>query len=166
MGIYWKKLKRCYHPNHAFHPGKKAPQTRPTSVEVTNWMSKKYNAIIPIGSELFTNNLKEERSYIQKGVKETIEDSTNSSKQNDDLDPDYKPQDNASILLSDDESLDTSKALSDILDCSPIRFPVKRKHTFSDHTKKCLKWKHEQMQKQLTQKFAKFSCPGQEKKYH
>ena len=29
---------------------------------------------------------------------------------------------------------------------------------------KYLKWKHEQMQKQLTQKFAQFSCPGQEKK--
>ena len=121
-------------------------------------MYKKYNAVIPIGSELCTNHLKEERSYMQKGVKETIEeDSTNSSKQSDDLDPDYEPQDNASILLSDDESLDTSKALSDILDCSPIRFQVKRKHadTLSDHTKKYLKQKHEQMQKQLTQKFVK-----------
>ena len=39
VGIYWKKLKRCYHPNHAFYPGKKAPQTRPASVEMTNWMS-------------------------------------------------------------------------------------------------------------------------------
>ena len=108
----------------------------------------------------------EEKSYMQKGVKETIdEDSTNSSKQSDDLDPDYEPQENVSILLSDGESLDTSKALSDILDCSPIRFQVKRKHvdTLSDHTKKYLKQKHEQMQKQLTQKFAAFSCPGQEK---
>ena len=92
----------------------------------------------------------EEKSYMQKGVKETIdEDSTNSSKQSDDLDPDYEPQENVSILLSDGESLDTSKALSDILDCSPIRFQVKRKHvdTLSDHTKKYLKRKHEQMQK-------------------
>ena len=129
-------------------------------------MYKKYNAVIPIGSELCTNHLKEERSYMQKGVKETIEeDSTNSSKQSDDLHPDYELQDNATILLSDDESLDTSKALSDILDCRPIRFQVKRKHvdTLSDNTKKYLKWKHEQMQKQLTQKFAEFSCPGQEK---
>ena len=109
MGIYWKKLKRCYHPNHAFHPGKKAPP-RPTSVEMTDWMSKKYGAVIPIGSELCTNHLKEERSYMQKGVKETIEeDSTNSSKQSDDLDPDYEPQVNASILLSDDESLELVK---------------------------------------------------------
>ena len=99
MGIYWKKLKRCYHPNHAFHPGKKAPQTHPTSVEITNWISKKYNAVIPIGSELHTNHLKEERSYMQKCVKETIEeDSTNSSKQSDDLDPDYEPKYNVSIL--------------------------------------------------------------------
>lgn len=45
---------------------------------------------------------------MQKGVKETIEeDSTNSSKQSDDLDPDYEPQVNVSILLSDDESQDT-----------------------------------------------------------
>ena len=101
-----------------------------------------------------------------KGVKENIEeDSTNSSKQSDDLDPDHEPQDNASILLSDDESLGTSKALSDIVDWSPIQLQVKRKHvdTLSDHTKKYLKQKHEQMQKQLTQKFAAFSCPGQEK---
>ena len=163
MAIYWKKLKRCYHPNHAFHPGKKAPQTHPTSVEMTNWMFKKYNAVISIGSGLCTNHLNEERSYMQKGVKETIEEnSTNSSKQSDDLDPDYEPQD-VSILLSDDECLDTSKALSDILDCSPIRFQVKRKHisTLSDHTKKCLIQKHEQMQKQLTQKFAELTCPGQ-----
>ena len=113
-------------------------------------MSKKYGPVIPIGSELYTNHLKEERSYMQKGVKETIEeDSTNSSKQSDDLDPDYEPQVNASISLSDDESLDTSKALSDILDCSPIHFQVKRKHvdTLSDHTKKYLNRKHEQMQK-------------------
>ena len=109
MGIYWKKLKRCYHPNHAFHPGKKAPP-HPTSVEMTDWMSKQYGAVIPIGSELCTNHLKEERSYMQKGVKETIEeDSTNSSKQSDDLDPDYEPQVNASILLSDDESLELVK---------------------------------------------------------
>ena len=64
MGIYWKKLKRCYHSNHAFHPGKKAPQTCSTSVEMTNWMSKKYNAVITMGSELCTNHLKEEKSYI------------------------------------------------------------------------------------------------------
>lgn len=45
---------------------------------------------------------------MQKGVKETIEeDSTNSSKQSDDLDPDYEAQVNVSILLSDDESQDT-----------------------------------------------------------
>ena len=81
MDIYWKKLKRCYHPNYAFHPGKKSPQTCPTSVEMTHWMCKKYNAVIPIGSELCTNHLKEDRSYMQKGVKETIEeDSINSGK--------------------------------------------------------------------------------------
>ena len=45
---------------------------------------------------------------MQKGVKETIEeDSTNSNKQSDDLDPDYEPKVNVSILLSDDESQDT-----------------------------------------------------------
>ena len=105
---------------------------------------------------------------MQKCVKETIEeDSTNSSKQSDDLDPDYEPRDNVSVLLSDDEDLDTSKALLDILHCNSIRFQVKRKHVdkLSDHTKKYLKQKHEQMQKQLTPKFAKFSCPGQEKNF-
>ena len=46
---------------------------------------------------------------MQKAVKETIEeDSTNSSKQSDDLDPDYEPKDNVSVLLRDDECLDTS----------------------------------------------------------
>ena len=75
-------FKKSFFLIHAFYPGKKAPQTCPTSVKMTNWMSKKYNAVIPIGSELCTNHLKEERSYIQKGVRETIEeDSTNSSKQ-------------------------------------------------------------------------------------
>ena len=63
---------------------------------------------ISVGSGLCTNHLNEERSYMQKAVKETIEeDSTNSSKQSDDLDPDYEPQVNVSILLSDDESQDT-----------------------------------------------------------
>ena len=105
---------------------------------------------------------------MQKCVKETIEeDSTNSSKQSDDLDPDYEPRDNVSVLLSDDEYLDTSKALLDILHCNSIRFQVKRKHVdkLSDHTKKYLKQKPEQMQKQLSQKFARFSCPGQEKNF-
>ena len=163
MGISWKKLKRCCCPNQAFHPGKKAPQTCPTSVGMTNRMSKKYNAVISVGSGLCTNHLNKERLYMQKGVKETIEeDSTNSSKQCDDLDPDYEPQ-GVSILLRDDECLDTSKALSDILDCSPIPFQVMKKYvsTLSDHTKKCLIQKHEQMQKQLTQKFAELTCPGQ-----
>ena len=46
---------------------------------------------------------------MQKAVKETIEeDSTNSSKQSDALDPDYEPKDNVSVLLRDDECLDTS----------------------------------------------------------
>ena len=131
-----------------------------------NSMSKKYTAVFSIGSVSCTNHLKQDRSYIQKVVKETIETgSTNSTKQSDDLDLDYEPQDNAPILSSDDESQDTSKVLSEIWDCSPIRFQVNRKHvdTLTDHTKKYLKRKHEQMEKQLTQKFAQFSCPGQEK---
>ena len=48
-GYLLEKIKEMLPSQSCIPSWKKAPQTRPTSVEMTNWMFKKYNAVIYFG---------------------------------------------------------------------------------------------------------------------
>ena len=67
MGIYWKKRKDFTNQSWIlFHE-----KSFSTTVELS--LSNEYNLITSRGAEIITNNLKEERFYLQRSFKVTIE---------------------------------------------------------------------------------------------
>ena len=120
LGIYWKSSSTCQHPNH-----KKGKQctVRTAGYELSQHISKKYNIVFPIGSNICTTHRKQESDKSVANAEDILDKSVNSEN-----DPDFTPSE---ICLDKEEIEKSNRSISDIadiLDASPGRFQLKKKN--------------------------------------
>ena len=135
MGIGWKKQNRCYHPEHEFQRGKKAPKVRSVPLKSLAIYNTN-NHSLACWSSICIDHLK----ALNKSINEAEEPETKSTPVNCDTpvdDDNYIPD--QAIIPNDslDESAHAASSLCETLVTSPFSFKIKEKRIayLSDGTK-------------------------------
>ena len=155
LGIYWKSSSTCQHPNH--EKGKR-DTVRTAGYELSQHISKKYNTVFPIGSNICTTHRKQESDKSVANAEDILNKSVNLEN-----DPDFTPSEICLEYREIEEGNRNITDIADILDASPVRFQLKKKkiNAISTPTKNYLLKKFQEATVLLKQKNAEALAPGQ-----